>query len=225
MASYKPGNRTKTALITTAKKFFYEKGYDNTSVKEICVASDVPTSAITYHFGGKEYLAQDIYEEMIQKLGELADRATAACDNKLIRVTFPYYLWWELLYSDEHIRRFAGEMYLHRVAQASAQYDDLFQDYEDAMAEKVDHEQLRMVLITYLGTDSEVLLRMQAGEQFDKEKLLAYIFRTQYFSLGARDGQEDELYNLLRSYFPAVKDQLIIFRNFAYTVPRGRKSR
>ena len=224
MASYKPGNRTKTALINTAKKLFYEKGYDNTSVKEICTASEVPTSAITYHFGGKEFLAQEIYEEMIGKINEVAEKALADCDNHMMKATFPYYLWWELLYSDENIRRYAGEMYLHRIAHSNTQ-DSLYQDYENALGSQMDPEDLRMLLITYYGTDSEVLLRMQSGEQFEKERLLSYIFRNQYLALGARNGEEDELYNACRKYFAAVKDELVIFRNFAYKVPRVRKSK
>lgn len=224
MASYKPGNRTKTALIKSAKKLFYEKGYDNTSVKEICMASDVPTSAITYHFGGKEFLAQEIYEEMIAKINELAKKAHADCDNKMIKATFPYYLWWELIYGNERIRRFVGEMYLHRIAHSNT-LDSLFQDYKDALGNQVDPEDLRMLLITYYGTDAEVLLRMQSGEQFDKERLLSYIFRNQYLTLGVRDGEEEELYNACRKYFARIKDEMGIFRNFAYKGPGGTKSK
>lgn len=223
MASYKPGNRTKAALIANAKKLFYENGYDNTSVKEICVASDVPTSAITYHFGGKEHLAGEIYVELLSKIGELSDKVLEKCDDKRIKVAFPYYLWWELLYSDERIRRFVSEMYLHRIAQASANYTGMFVDYEDALAEKADSDQIRMLLITYLGTDAEILMRMQEGEQFDKDQLLSYIFRSQLRALGAAAGTEQALYEEMRGMVPGIKGEFPSFRQFAYTKPRGKR--
>lgn len=214
MASYKPGNRTKAALIATAKRLFYEKGYEATSVKEICLASDVPTSAITYHFGGKEYLAQEIYEEMIGNLKEMADRATAE-GSKMLVATFPYYLWWELLFYDENILRFTSEMYKYRIAQKESRYDDFTGSYGEA-AKETDPEYMRMMLITSFGIETEVLLRMQAGEKFDKDKLLTYIFTTKYMSLSGEASSNDSLYKECKANFAKVKDNLEILRDSFY---------
>jgi AcrR family transcriptional regulator len=56
-----PSEKTKDLILEEAKKQFCEKGYEGTSVREICDAASANVSAIKYHFGGKEGLYRECF--------------------------------------------------------------------------------------------------------------------------------------------------------------------
>jgi len=47
---------TRTHIIDVAQELFAEKGYDATSVRDICTSAKVNIAAVNYHFGDKEHL-------------------------------------------------------------------------------------------------------------------------------------------------------------------------
>lgn len=63
MATYKNGEKTKTIIYETAKKQFYENGYDNTTLTSISKESGANTAMVSYYFKSKLNLALDIYNE------------------------------------------------------------------------------------------------------------------------------------------------------------------
>ena len=67
-----PSEKTKDVILEAAKKHFCEKGYEGSSVREICCEVGANVSAIKYHFGGKEGL----YRECFLRYGE--DRLSMA---------------------------------------------------------------------------------------------------------------------------------------------------
>ena len=67
-----PQENTKSSLLEAAKKIFSEKGFEGTSVRDICELVGANVSAIKYHFGGKEGL----YRECIQEFGDHRLKAT-----------------------------------------------------------------------------------------------------------------------------------------------------
>ncbi len=60
MSTYKNGEKTYAAVYEAAKEIFFEKGYIDTSVRELSSRSGVSTSRLTYHFKSKEQLAVNI---------------------------------------------------------------------------------------------------------------------------------------------------------------------
>ncbi len=65
---------TASRIVTTATRFFADKGYDGTSVKDICDAAGVNIAAIHYHFGSKENLYRHIIEQFATERLEFARR-------------------------------------------------------------------------------------------------------------------------------------------------------
>ena len=47
---------TKERIITAAGEIFAERGFDGTTVRDICQAAGVNLAAVNYHFGDKERL-------------------------------------------------------------------------------------------------------------------------------------------------------------------------
>jgi AcrR family transcriptional regulator len=59
----KPSLSTKQLqLLDTAEALFSQKGYDGTSVRDIAEAAGINTAMISYYFGSKEKLMEEIFE-------------------------------------------------------------------------------------------------------------------------------------------------------------------
>lgn len=69
------GNRED--LITGARRCLYEKGYENTSARDIAAASGTSLAAIGYHFGSKEALLKVALIEATQEWGTELERAVS----------------------------------------------------------------------------------------------------------------------------------------------------
>ncbi len=52
----KKGSTTKDLLLKKATPLFAKKGYDGTTIKDICEATGMNVSLVSYYFGGKEGL-------------------------------------------------------------------------------------------------------------------------------------------------------------------------
>ena len=72
------GNRED--LLAGAKRCLYEKGYANTTARDIATAAGTSLAAIGYHFGSKEALMNDA---RLQAIGEWTDQLTQALDFEL----------------------------------------------------------------------------------------------------------------------------------------------
>lgn len=53
--TYKKSKETKDRILTTAKRLFYEQGFDNTSLRQICKDSNINHSLIYYYFENGKY--------------------------------------------------------------------------------------------------------------------------------------------------------------------------
>lgn len=78
MAGYRKSQETKRKIIESAAELFAEKGYINTTVKNICERSHVSVSRVNYHFHSKEELAEQICETF---LNNLYDAVKALLEN------------------------------------------------------------------------------------------------------------------------------------------------
>ncbi|MDO7906789.1 TetR family transcriptional regulator [Paenibacillus sp. JX-17] len=52
----------KMRIMLAAKKLFSQKGYDGTSIRQICEEACANVALVSYHFGGKEGVFQAIFE-------------------------------------------------------------------------------------------------------------------------------------------------------------------
>ncbi len=61
---------TRDRILDAAERLFAEKGFENTSVRDITADADCNVAAVNYHFGGKENLYIEAFKTL---LGELRD--------------------------------------------------------------------------------------------------------------------------------------------------------
>ncbi|NTW71270.1 MAG: TetR/AcrR family transcriptional regulator [Eubacteriaceae bacterium] len=83
MATYKKSDDTKQKLLRSAKTLFYEKGYFNTSIKDISESAGVNRALISYHFGSKEGLAVEISNELTRKILKEISKRIKMLDNSV----------------------------------------------------------------------------------------------------------------------------------------------
>jgi AcrR family transcriptional regulator len=81
------GEDTAGRIVYTATRLFAQKGYDGTSVKEICEAAGVNIAAIHYHFESKKDLYRHIIEqfatERVESLKNVLQPAQSVDDLKV----------------------------------------------------------------------------------------------------------------------------------------------
>lgn len=68
-------------ILTAALDLFVDKGYHNVSIHEVQKQADVSIGSIYRHFGGKEGVAQGLYEHILNEFDELIDRITDDIDT------------------------------------------------------------------------------------------------------------------------------------------------
>ncbi|MFZ7130877.1 MAG: TetR/AcrR family transcriptional regulator [Eubacteriales bacterium] len=94
MARYTKGIITKNYILETAKKIFYEKGYLETTITEICKITNVKLGTFTYYFKTKEALVEEIYAEYLMKhytyFSNNEQRNTDSLEKNVV-ATFCYY--------------------------------------------------------------------------------------------------------------------------------------
>ncbi len=63
---HKFDENSKEKILNTAIKLFAQKGYDGTSIREICKSANINICMISYYFGGKQELYQEIITNLIK---------------------------------------------------------------------------------------------------------------------------------------------------------------
>ena len=57
---------TKTRILIAASRVFADKGYDSTTVQDICTASDANIAAVNYHYKSKENLYRTVWKSLYE---------------------------------------------------------------------------------------------------------------------------------------------------------------
>ncbi len=65
-------DNSKERILSAAVKLFAEKGYEGTSIREICKLANANICLISYYWGGKRELYQGIMEDLIERQSEYA---------------------------------------------------------------------------------------------------------------------------------------------------------
>ncbi len=75
--------RTRTALLTTARKLFAEQGYANTATEDIVQQAGVTRGALYYHFRDKAGLFQAVFDELEEFMQQEIARSTTETEGDM----------------------------------------------------------------------------------------------------------------------------------------------
>lgn len=101
MSNYENGIETKNRILAACRKLFYQKGYNQTTFKDICAEAQVNQSSIHYHFKSKETLLSIIYEETITKNNQEVERFSRNDTLPLTKYFLSTYLYIYKLLQDK----------------------------------------------------------------------------------------------------------------------------
>ena len=68
-------------ILTAALDLFVDKGYHKVSIHEVQKQADVSIGSIYRHFGGKEGIAEKLYNHILNEIDELIDGVTKEVDT------------------------------------------------------------------------------------------------------------------------------------------------
>lgn len=81
MAQYVRSTHTKQTIIETACRLFYEKGYTDATVRQICAQSGISVSRVNYHFSSKADLAGVICRQFFYNFVQQLRGVMGSCDT------------------------------------------------------------------------------------------------------------------------------------------------
>lgn len=97
---------TQQKILQTAKELFYNKGFSDTTVKEICNQSNVKLGTFTYYYSTKEALISDIYVEYVAKIYSYISHVENRKMNSLEKNTIASFVYYEILFNDDNNVKF-----------------------------------------------------------------------------------------------------------------------
>jgi len=104
-----PGEQTRAKILRTAKRLFVEKGYFNTSVKDIAREAGISPATVYHYFSGKEEIAGEICREVIAAIRRGIERAISrggSAEEKIKGIMEELVsLAWEDMYAVEYAMR------------------------------------------------------------------------------------------------------------------------
>lgn len=96
---------TPSLLITAARQLFAAHGFDGTSVREITAAAGANLGAITYHFGSKQELYNQVVAECVEPLAQSVISAINSGTDVMARVAALVRAYFEQISADEDTGR------------------------------------------------------------------------------------------------------------------------
>lgn len=111
MAMYKKSEITKEKITMTAARLFAEKGYKNTTIREICTESGVSQSRVNYHFTGKKELASEIFSGTLENIDKvIASIYTPQREGALNYAACYIRYWLSAFLSEDKYVRFCADL-------------------------------------------------------------------------------------------------------------------
>lgn len=161
MVKMKAGEKKKKLIIDVCKKFFYRKGYANTTYDDICKKADIPPGSITYHFGGKRDIAAVIDAEYESQNKIYIEKICGDRYDKTTLMVIENYHMWKRNFEDESIRRFMLDISTERLPSYSA-LETVKYYYrcviEDQGIEGIDERTLNLIASVQLGMSDALLM-------------------------------------------------------------------
>lgn len=107
MVQYKSGIKRKNNILQVCRELFYEKGYKETTVRDIAKVLNIDPGTILYHFKSKDDLYKQIMADIYQKCHDEIRLYVKREDNKeyLAFMLFNYFLVYKC-FKDKNFRRF-----------------------------------------------------------------------------------------------------------------------
>ncbi len=108
---------TPSSILKVAKKLFLEKGYTNTTMREIACQANINLGLIPYHFKTKENIAKLIYDTMLIEYTEEINHDIKFIENPISKLAYVYiYVMEKILETDGFLTFYLGLLQENMIA-------------------------------------------------------------------------------------------------------------
>lgn len=101
----------KFSLLQAAKELFHEKGFKETTAKEICHLAGVNHKNFNYYFKSKEVLISEIYSDLYMKSYSFIDSHYQHKMNSIEKNTVVAFVYYPAIFVDDNTIRFQKEIF------------------------------------------------------------------------------------------------------------------
>lgn len=203
-----PPEKTKDLILESAKKHFCEKGFEGTSVRNICCEVGANVSAIKYHFGDKEGLYRECFirfgEDRLSMATKILSKATSIEDLHL-RLK---------LFAEEFIKEGLSDLYTTKMVCKEIENENpLIQDIFQGTFLKVYNTLVELLADSQqkgiIRKDTDPLLMASFFFHSLTQSLRMDHIGEKYFKKSLKDPEHKELFikNTLSVLFDGIKIQ------------------
>lgn len=180
MEGNRAGIRTKELIVNTAKKLFYEYGYDDVSITQICQEADITRTKFFYYFKNKEEIADFVCNEVLRncEIKYFNIVLKLYSKNLAVGVGVAIYVYFASIMENENLLRFYSEVLKSNTASliGNASYRSIL-----AMLASKSGQEKESFDLYYIATTSvpgTLLYAYRTGVLKDKESVLEFILQT-----------------------------------------------
>ena len=160
MANTTKGKQTQDTILQTAKRLFYERGFGDVSLTDICAESGKNLGTLTYYFPKKWNIIDALYQQYMTRLQNFVSE-NAADVSPAERYVYVILLYYYNVYTDGAITRF------HYSIMLESSMNHIFNDTKHIvmplLGERIDDELLDL----YVSADNAV--RRELNLEFMRE--------------------------------------------------------
>lgn len=178
---HKIADSNKTQILLTAQKLFSEKGYRNTSIRDIAESVGTNCSMINYHFRTKENLYIEIIEKLWSTLDHLSSGTESDADMLLKDFVFRSI---EEAFLNAQLIQLCLE---NKIFPISEKADSIIKKMKEmhfncfkVLAEKANFSEVKLLYTSIFALVIEILIQNQkkdgdVSQQTDLKKLILYV--------------------------------------------------
>lgn len=108
MKQYDNGMETRKQILQACQNLFYNKGYRETALGDICREAHVNRGSVYYHFKDKENIRYEVLWEWTNRCVQEAEKY---CDQKSYVFLLGMFILWHRVFCDTKLQKFMVEYY------------------------------------------------------------------------------------------------------------------
>lgn len=160
---------TQQKILQIAKELFYNKGFANTTVKEICNQANVKLGTFTYYFSTKEALISDIYAEYVMKIYNYIDHVEKRKINSLEKNTIASFVYYQIIFNDDTSIKFHYDLItkLSIYTLLSINLRRFYPNFVRDLNLDIDEREINRIFSADFGIRREFILQFIENKLFD----------------------------------------------------------
>lgn len=158
---------TSAALVSTARRHFFEEGFAQASMDRICAEAGVTRGALYHNFGGKEGLFEAVFRQLDSEIGARIEAAYEGAEDPLAALLAACFVYLDAAL-DPEVQRITLRDGPAVLGQKAREIDEAgaIHPFAEALSALMGQGRLR-------PTDPEALARMLNGAMMDAAMWIA----------------------------------------------------